>query len=181
MYFCCKWAWSPPDNATPSNILAPKSWGIICFCTIDGSFRILKKAGGNIFLKWYYFEEIAKIISFRKIFSSLFQYFERNIASSETNDTSKKRSDTLLFGAKKFEGVALPGGLHAHLQQKDIEKKVNFKEPIQKAKEILFNGANLMLVLWVNCMPIAFELQQGSLWVFTKLPNLMCNGWWIVL
>jgi hypothetical protein len=22
-------------------------------------------------------------------------------------------------------------------------------------------------------MPIAFELQQGSLWVFTKLPNLM--------
>ena len=22
-------------------------------------------------------------------------------------------------------------------------------------------------------MPIAFELQQGSLWVFTKLPNLL--------
>ena len=30
-----------------------------------------------------------------------------------------------------------------------------------------------MLILWANCMPIAFELQQGSLWVFTKLPNLL--------
>jgi hypothetical protein len=69
--------------------------------------------------------------------------------------------------------VALSGGLHAHLQQKDIEKKVNLTEPIQEAKKIFFNGANPMLILCANCMVIAFELQQGSLWVFTKLPNLL--------
>ena len=26
MSFCGKWAWSPPDNATPSNFPPPKSW-----------------------------------------------------------------------------------------------------------------------------------------------------------
>ena len=40
----------------------------------------------------------------------------------------KKRSDTQLFLARKFEGVAQSGGLHAHLSQKDIEKKVNLTE-----------------------------------------------------
>jgi hypothetical protein len=43
--------------------------------------------------------------------------------------------------------VALPGGLHTYLQQKDIEKKVNLTEPIQEAKKKKFNGANLMLIL----------------------------------
>jgi hypothetical protein len=42
--------------------------------------------------------------------------------------------------------VAFSGGLHAHLQQKDIEKKVNLTEPIQEAKKKNFNGANLMLI-----------------------------------
>jgi hypothetical protein len=45
------------------------------------------------------------------------------MASTETNDTSKGSSDTQLFGAGKSGGVALSGGLHAHLPQKDIEKK----------------------------------------------------------
>jgi hypothetical protein len=35
----------------------------------------------------------------------------------------------------KFEGVAISGGLHAHLPQKDIEKKVNFVEQTQDAKK----------------------------------------------
>jgi hypothetical protein len=39
--------------------------------------------------------------------SSLFQYSERIIASTETNDTSKESSDTQLFAVRKFEGVAL--------------------------------------------------------------------------
>ena len=46
--------------------------------------------------------------------------------STETNYTSKERSDTQLFGAGKFEGVVLSGGLYAHLPQKDIEKKSKF-------------------------------------------------------
>ena len=54
-----------------------------------------------------------------------------SVASTETNDTSTKRSDIQLFGAGKFEGVALSGGLHAHLPSKDIEKKVNLTEPSQ--------------------------------------------------
>ena len=60
------------------------------------------------------------MISFQKnVSSNFFQYSERNINSTETTDTS-------FFGAEKFEGVAVPGGLHAHLQQKDIEKKSKF-------------------------------------------------------
>jgi hypothetical protein len=45
---------------------------------------------------------------------------------AETNDTSKGSSDTQLFGAGKSGGVALSGGLHAYLPQKDIEKKSKF-------------------------------------------------------
>ena len=74
-------------------------------------------------MKGYYFEETAKIISFRKNFSSLFQYSERTIDSIETNDTSTESTDTQLSGAGKSEGVALSRGLHAHLPRKDIEKK----------------------------------------------------------
>ena len=77
-------------------------------------------------MKWYYYEEIVKIISFWRKISSLFQYSERTIANKETNDTSTESSDTQLFGAWKFEGMALTGGLHAHLPQKDIEKKGKF-------------------------------------------------------
>ena len=75
---------------------------------------------------------------FRKFSSSLFQYSERTIASTETNNTSTERSDTQLFGAGKCEGVALSGGLHAHLPQKDIEKKVNLTEESQDAKKNFF-------------------------------------------
>ena len=50
-----------------------------------------------------------------------------DIASTETNNTSTESSDTQLLAAGKFEGVALSGGLHDHLSQKDIEKKSKFK------------------------------------------------------
>jgi hypothetical protein len=83
----------------------------------------LKKAERNIFLKGYCYEEIVKIISFQKKISSLFQYSDRTVASTETNDTSTESSDTKLFADGKSEGRALSGGLHAHLLQKDIEKK----------------------------------------------------------
>jgi hypothetical protein len=36
----------------------------------------------------------------------LFQYSERTIASTETNDTSEESSDTQLFADGKFKGVA---------------------------------------------------------------------------
>ena len=57
-----------------------------------------------------------------------------SIASTETDDTSKGRSDTQLFGAGKFEGLAWSWGLHAHLLQKDIEKNINSMKQIQDAK-----------------------------------------------
>ena len=64
-----------------------------------------------------------EITLFQKISPGLFQYSERVIASTETNDTSEEGSDTQLLGAGKFGGVALSGGLPAHLPQKDIKKK----------------------------------------------------------
>ena len=79
--------------------------------------------------------------------SSFFQYSERTIPSTEANDTSKDRSDTQLFAAGKSEGVALAGGLHAHLPQKDIDQKVNLTEQSQDAKKKKFNWANLILML----------------------------------
>ena len=79
------------------------------------------------------FWEIVEITLFRKFPPSLFQYSERTIASTEINDTSQESSDTQLFGAGKSRGVALSGELHAHLPQKDIEKKVNLTEESQDA------------------------------------------------
>ena len=62
-------------------------------------------------------------------------------------NTSEGSSDTQLFGAGKSGGVALSGGLHAYLPQKDIEKKVNLTEESQDAKFFFFNLANLILIL----------------------------------
>ena len=62
-------------------------WRVICFFTINVSFRILKNAVRNIFSKWYYF--LRKFWNsennlIKKIFSSLFQYCERTIASTKS-------------------------------------------------------------------------------------------------
>ena len=76
-------------------------WCIVCFCTSNGSVRLLKKARGNIFLKWYYLEEIVKIVSYWKKKSSLFQYSDRTVASAETNDTSAECLGSELFGARR--------------------------------------------------------------------------------
>ena len=88
------------------------------------------------------------MISFKKyISSSSFQDSDRTVASTETNDTSTKRFDTQLFGVEFFEGVALSGGLHAHLPQKDIEKKVNLTEQSQDQKNDFLDRTNLILIL----------------------------------
>ena len=55
---------------------------------------------------------------FRKLSSSIFQYSERTINSTETNDTSEEISDTQLFATGKFEGVALSGGCYVSLPGK---------------------------------------------------------------
>jgi hypothetical protein len=76
----------------------------------------------------------SNIIS-KNIFSSFFQYSDRTVTSTETNHTSTESSDTQLYGAGYFKGVALSGGLHEHLPQKDIEKKLNLTELSQNAKK----------------------------------------------
>ena len=45
---------------------------------------------------------------------------EETNACNETNDTPEKSFDTQLFGAGKPEGVALLGGHHTHLPQKNL-------------------------------------------------------------
>ena len=60
-----------------------------------------------------------------KKISSLFQYFKRTIASTETNNISTESSDTQLLGDGKSEGLASSRGLYDHFLQKDNEKKVN--------------------------------------------------------
>ena len=69
MPFCAKQAWSPPDNAAPSDFPAPKSLVSdlsfeVPFVSVLAMFffRILKKAGGNIFCKFHQFVEIVEIV-----------------------------------------------------------------------------------------------------------------------
>ena len=54
----------------------------------------------------------------KKNSSSFFQYSDKTVASTETNDTSTESSDTQLFAAGKSEGVALSGGLPRPLAAK---------------------------------------------------------------
>ena len=71
----------------------------------------------------------------RNISSSFFQYSDKTINITETNDTSTERSDVQFFEVGKSEGVALSGGLHAYLLQKDIEKKNGAKTECKKKKK----------------------------------------------
>ena len=52
-----------------------------------------------------------------------------------------------LFESGKFKRSVLLRGLHAHLSQKDIEKKVNLKELSHDTTFFFFNSANLILIL----------------------------------
>ena len=49
----------------------------------------------------------------KNIYSSLFQYSERTMNSTETNDTSAESPLFQLFFETLKVGVALPGGRHA--------------------------------------------------------------------
>ena len=75
------------------------------------------------------------IISFIRIFPTAF-FNILTEQSTGTNNTSTKSSDTQLFGAGKFKGLALSGGLHSHLPQKDI---------VRTQKKI-FDGNKLILI-----------------------------------
>ena len=153
----------------PSDFPAPKSWVSTLFVEVsyvscNGSLRILKKAW-EFFSRWYHFHNFLKIISFQKnISSSFFQYSDRTVASTEANDTSTERSDFQLFEARKTEGIAFLRRLHTHLPQKEIEKKSKFNKA--KSGCIFFILANLILIFWAKCKPIAFELQQGLSCIF---------------
>ena len=59
----------------------------------------------------------------KNISSSFFEYSDRTVACTETNDTSTESSDTKLFADGKFEGVALSRGLHAPTCCKKTLKK----------------------------------------------------------
>jgi hypothetical protein len=82
-----------------------------------------KKARRNIFFKWYFFEEIVKIVSFWKKFSSLFQYSERTVASTETNDTSAESSRSQLFGARRTRAWHDQGGATPTCRKRTLKKK----------------------------------------------------------
>ena len=113
----------------------------------------------DTFPKWCYFRNFLTILNLQKnISSSLLQYSERTIASAETNNTSKGRSDTQIFGAGKFKGVPSSGGLHAYFLKKGIEQKVNLMEQSQDSKRN-FNWANLILIWWGKSGIVKFEFK----------------------
>ena len=89
------------------------------------------------------------------------------ISDNIINDTSTESAVTQLFGAWQSEGVALSEGLHAHLPQKDIEKKSKFNGAKSGCKKKI-NRTYLIFILWAKCRPIKFVLQQGLFCVFTN-------------
>jgi hypothetical protein len=87
------------------------------------------------------------MISFQKNISSrFFQYSDRTVASTETNDTSTKRSDTQLFGGGKSGGVAYQEGFTPTCCKKTL-KKSNFNGGKSGCKKKKFNRTNLILIL----------------------------------
>ena len=77
-------------------------WGIICYCTMACSFRILKKAG-EWRLRRFVFVVIASQIGLKihRIFQTSKDSDKTN-PSTETNNTSYESPNTQLFGARRM-------------------------------------------------------------------------------
>ena len=87
---------------------APNSWGPklsadVSFVSVKATVlsEYWKKVEEIFFLKWYCLEEIVKIVLFWKKFSSFYQYSDRTVASTETNDTSAESLGSQLLGDRR--------------------------------------------------------------------------------
>ena len=121
-----KETWCPHDHARPSNFQSPKSWVSELSSHVSFVSALLMVPSEY----WKRLEENFrdKIISsnsqndenYKNIFPPVFFNIlkEPLVCSTETNDTSNESSDTQLFGAGKFEGVAKSRGSHASLLKK---------------------------------------------------------------
>ena len=93
-------------------------------------------------------QEIVKIISFqKKKKSEAFFNILTEPLPVQKQMIPQLSSDTKLFADGKSKGVALSRGLHAHLLQKDIVKKVNFTEQSQNANFFLIAPILCILIL----------------------------------
>ena len=132
-----------------------------------GSFRILKKAW-DFFSKWYYFHNLLNEISFQINISSIFfQYSERTIDSTETNNTSAESSWSQLFGARRKRAWHDQEGATPIFRRRTL-KKSKFDGANSGCKKNFFNSIFNMLMLWANCMPIAFEFQQCLFYILSN-------------
>jgi hypothetical protein len=97
----------------------------------------------------YIFTISSKKYHFKKIFLlAFFQYSDKTVASTETNDTSAESSWSQLFGS---------GGCHTYLLQKDIEKKANLTEPSQDAKKKNLIQFLIFLCYELSVCPLIFN------------------------
>ena len=118
-------AWPPPDNAAPLNFLSPKSWvselsSEVSFVSVLAMVlsEYWKRLEGN-FWNGIIYKISQNNENYKNLFPpAFFNILKGIIASTETNNTSEQSSDTQLFGAGKFEGVACLGGRQASFQQK---------------------------------------------------------------
>ena len=76
------------------------------------------------FSKWYNFHNLLKVRSLQKnISSSFFQYSDRTIASTETNDTSAESSWSQLFGARRKRAWHDQEGATPIFRRRTLKKK----------------------------------------------------------
>ena len=109
-----------------------------------------KKLEENFFEE--FLRKLRKIYCFEKFYLAFLKILKETLLGQEQMIPQKKDViHTQLFAAENFEGVILSEGFHTHLQQKGVEKTVDLTEQIQEAKKC----ANLIPILWANCMPIA--------------------------
>ena len=159
MSFCSKWAWSPLDNATPPDFLAQKSWVSDLSSEVSFVFVLAmvlseywKRLGEN------FRNKVISTISqndenCKKIFPPVFFNILKEPLLVQKQTIPQQKALILSFlQLESLWACHYQEGSTPTCRKKTLKK--NLTEESQDAKKI-FNRANLILILWGKCMPIA--------------------------
>ena len=141
-------------------------WCIVCFCNSNGYLRILKRARG-FFLQFSSFLGNCRNNLFQKLSSSLFQYSESTIASTEINNTSAESMGSQLFGTRRTRAWHGQEGATPTCRKRHW-KKSKFNGAKSGRNFFFFDLIFNIFMLWAKCMPIDFEFQQGLFYILTN-------------
>ena len=144
MSFCGKWAWHPPGHATPFSFwlqIAEIMSFLLMYCLFLNYHRFFQniEKGLRFFFKMILFSQSpqSNIIS-NKYFLYLFSIFWKNRWQCRNKQYISRKLMISAIWSQKEKGVAWSGGCHAHVPQKDIEKKSKFDGANSGCKNFFF-------------------------------------------